>query len=292
MKKLLLGMALALLVPAVAHAQESGSSSEPEGRRSVGFSSSKGLTGMRDLIDARVPTTINIRGMLRFDNESTNLDSPFLAHSLDVYSADFIAGASALGILDAGLRLPVEIRVEKDDVHGGPSRKVTVNGVGDAEVSGKVGFQLGPWIALGPYATLHWNTGSGSLEKTNEMHLGGCGTVSFLDDRIAGHVNITSISYDGGKWAFGYRLGVSIVPIAIDGFLLRLFLYVDGKDYIGTRVHGNDGRIFGGAQVLLFKIVTAEFSMGWKFDRGDLPGYIADIGTYGLDLGAGVSFMF
>jgi len=283
------GLMLFLIAPA-ARAEES--SSEPEGRRSVGFSSSWGLVGMRDLVDARVPTTINVRGMVRFEHDSTNLDSTFQSHSLDIYGLELIGGVSALGLLDAGIRLPFEVRTEKDDIHGGPRNHITADGVGDALVSGKVGFQLGPWIALGPYATVHWNTGSKSLEKTNELHFGGCGTISILDDRIGVHVNLTSVSYDGGKWAFGYRLGASLVPIASKEFVLRVFAYLDGKDYIGTRTHGNDARLFAGVQGLFIECITAEVSVGFKFDAGDLPGYIKDVSTYGLDVGVGVSFMF
>lgn len=292
MKKLLLASALALALAAPRAARAEDSTSSSEGRRSVGFSSSWGLVGMRDLIDARVPSTLNVRGMVRFEHDSTNLDSSSQTHTLDVYGLELIAGASALGIVDAGIRLPFEVRIERDAFHGGPSRRVEANGVGDALLSGKAGFQLGPWIALGPYATVHWNTGSSLLEKTNELHLGGCATVSFLDDRLGLHVNITSVSYDGGKWAIGYRLGASIAPIANKDMVLRFFAYLDGKDYVGTKVQGNDARIFGGAQVLFLEFLTAEVSCGFKVDPGDLPSHVRDTGTYGLDVGAGVSVMF
>ncbi len=302
MRKLVLLVALS--IPCLAFAQDvkdgtdttetrpPRESRDPEGKRSIGFASTVGLTGMRDLIDARVPSTINVRGMIRFDNESLNLDSASQSHSLDTYDLDLIAGASLLGMLDAGFHLPLQYRVVRDALHGGPSRRISADGVSDAEISGKVGFALGPWISIGPYATLHWNTGSSLLDKTNELRLGGCGTLSFLDDRVAAHVNFTNINYDGGKWALGYRLGASVVPLLSDFLLLRVFVYLDGKDFIGTRVQGNDTRIFGGVQALFFKFVTAEFSMGWKIYNGDLPVFVHDVSTYGIDVGGGVSFSF
>jgi hypothetical protein len=291
MRKLLFAVAVsALIAPGVVRAEDE--KSEPEGRRSVGFSSSTGLVGMRDMIDARVPSLLNIRGMLKFHHESTNVDSRQFLYSDDSYAVDVIAGASALGLVDAGLRLPMTVRIQRTAIHGGPDRSIQSEGFNDLELSGKVGFQLGPWIALGPYVTVHANTGSKLLDKRNEMHIGTCGTASILDDRIGVHVNLSNVTYSGGKWAFGYRLGASVVPFASDMVVLRLFAYLDGKDYIGHKIRGNDARLFGGVQALFFKLVTAEVSFGMKFYAGDLRSYLRDDGTYGLDIGAGISFMF
>lgn len=275
-------------VPALARADDK----EPEGRRSVGFNSSTGLVGMRDLIDARVPSTINVRGTIKFHHESLNTDSRALFHTVDTYSCDLIAGASALGLIDAGAKLPATVRVQKDVFHGGPGRRIQAEGVGDLQLSGKVGLGLGPWITLAPYATVHWDTGSRLLEKTNELHFGAAATAAILDERVGVHLNLTNVSYASGKWALGYRLGVSLVPFASDLVVLRLFAYLDGKEFIGHRVRGNDARLFGGVQALFFEIITAEVSFGMKFYAGDLRHYLRDDATYGLDMGAGVSFMF
>ena len=288
MRKIFFAALLVCLAPAALRAED-----EPEGRRSVGFSSSTGLVGMRDMIDARVPSLLNVRGTLKFHHESTNLDSRSTFYSVDEYSADVIAGVSALGLLDAGLRLPMTVRTVRVAIHGGPDRTRQDEGWSDLELSGKVGFQLGPWIALGPYMTVQANTGSKLLDKKNVLHIGAAGTASILDDRIGLHVNLTNVTFSGGKWAIGYRAGVSLVPVANDTIVLRLFCYLDGKDYIGQKIRGNDARLFGGVQTLFFKVVTAEISFGMKFFAGDARHlHIQDDATYGLDIGAGVSFMF
>jgi hypothetical protein len=288
--RLLVTAALAL-VPALALAQEV-SPLETEGQRSVGFPSSSGLCGMRDLIDARVPQSIvNLRSMLRFDNESENLSSSSGKYSLDSYTMSLVLGASAFNILDAGFALPTEIRSVKNDVNGTGGHD-TNNGVGDIQVAAKGGFKLGSWISLGPYGLVHVNSGSKSLEKTNFLETGSAVTVSFLDERIALVGNLGSVNYNGGKWSVAYRGGPSFVVLANDNVLLRAFSYVDGNYWIGSKERGNDLRLFFGAQANIFKLITAEVSFGWRLDSRNLPDGVKDTATYGLDVGAGASFSF
>lgn len=288
MRRRIVGVAALALVLVAAPAR-----AEDEGRRSVGFSGTRGLTGMREMVDARVPELLNVRGMLRFEHESLNLESNAFAHSVDTYAAEGIGGVSALGMLDAGIRYPLEIRVNKDDVRGVSSHQVTIEGVGDPELSGKVAFKLGP-VSLGPYGTAHFNIGHKSLEHTNKWDLGACGTLAILNDHVAVHGNITwvrtFVHFGPGKFAFGYRLGGSVVPWADETLVLRLYLYLDGLEYGGTP--GSDVKVAVGAQALLMKILTVEIGSFVKVEDGDLPTQIRNVGTYGINFSAGVSFMF
>ncbi|HZU99013.1 MAG TPA: hypothetical protein VFF73_20055, partial [Planctomycetota bacterium] len=148
------------------------------------------------------------------------------------------------------------------------------------------------WIALGPYGLVHINSGSKALEKTNFLDLGTAATVSFFDQRIAFTGNLGSVNYNGGKWSIAYRGGPSAVVLANGDILLRVFAYVDGNYWIGTKERGNDLRIYGGAQANLLKLLTVEVSFGWRLDSHNLPDGIKDNATYGLDVGAGASFSF
>jgi hypothetical protein len=292
-KHVLFGAVLALVTAGPALGQEPASKLlDSEGRLSLNLPSSTGLTGMRDLIDARVPEGFSARGMIRFDDESQNLDSTALSHSLDKYATQLVLGGSIFGAVDFGFSIPLEIQSEVDKFHGGPLHRVTSDGVGDATFAAKGSFALGPWIYVGPYATLQLNSGSANLQKMNELTIGGAGTVAVYDNRIAGHLNFSSVSFDGGKWAISYRVGASYAPIATREILLRVFSYLDGKEYVGSRTHGNDALLFGGVQGVFLGYITGEISFGWRVLSGTTLDHVKDTGTYAFDFGAGASIQF
>jgi hypothetical protein len=296
MKKLLLfSGAFLLLAASTVRADGEGGAALPlvgDGSLSIGLPSSFGLTGMRDMIDARIPAGINVRGLLRFDDETQNLSSSSQSYSQDLYQGNLIVGASALKLFDVGVRVPLEWQVEKDRLRGDPTDRTSADGIGNTLVSGKVGFQLLPWLTIGPYVTAATDSGSSLLDKSNMLTVGGCGTFAIWEERLAAHVNMSTIFQDGGKWSFKYRVGGSVVPFASDPLLFRVFAYFDGQDYVGDRVQGSEASIYGGVQALFFKFVMAEVSFGWRVYAGDLPHAVKDESTYGLDVGAGVSFTF
>ncbi|MBI3723188.1 hypothetical protein HY251_04420 [bacterium] len=289
MRRRFVGAALVFLLAGAARAEDQKSAGDAQA--AINFPSSRGLAGMRDMIDARVPEKLAVRGLLRFEHDSLNVESDAIAHSVDVYAAELILGASALSIVDVGFRLPVEFRVDKHDIRGFSSRRVSANGVGDAELSGKAGFKLGP-ITLGPYATIHVNSGSALLEKHNELQLGGAAALSLLDDRLAVHLNVSEVAFSSGKWAIGYRLGASVVPWADDLIVLRVYGYFDGLEYAGTKIQGNDVRAAVGVQAIVFKFVIVDFGSYIRLYDGDLPRHVRDVATYGINFGGGVSINF
>src|SRR4051812_30132876 len=100
--------AVVLVFASVARAQD-----EPLAARAIGFASARGITGMRDLVDARVPPDdVNIRLALRYSYDHIDVESRRAERTTDRQYSELVSGASFLGVIDAGLRLrPFEYKV-------------------------------------------------------------------------------------------------------------------------------------------------------------------------------------
>jgi hypothetical protein len=129
------------------------------------------------------------------------------------------------------------------------------------------------------------------VNHSNQWKLGGAGTFSLLNEHIALHGNLAFVNLNGGKLAFGYRVGASVAPVDFDWLVGRVVAYVDGLEY-GKKVHGSDIRVAGGVQVQLIRLVTAEITTEYKVVGTDVPRSVSDVGTYGIGVAAGVSFVF
>jgi hypothetical protein len=294
-------LGLALGLSGVARADDDSSSSNSDNKKSkssaatdavFAFSSSHGILGLRELIDARCTDSINIRASLAEENESANFDSPTVAYYKDLTAVQAIGGVSMLGIADAGAKISLEHIVQNFHFHGQtwqPPSKQT--GIGDLELAGKVTFKLGSWISLAPYGEIEVASGAIRVNHSNQWKLGGAGTFALLNDHVAVHGNLTFVNLNGGKLAFGYRLGASVAPLDLDWLVGRVVAYLDGLEY-GRKVHGSDIRLAGGVQVQIVKLVTAEVTTEYKFVGTDVPRSVSDVSTFGVGVAAGVSFVF
>lgn len=269
--------ALVLVAPALARAQED----EPT-KNAISFANSRGLAGMRDLVDARVPDAdFALRTALRYSYEREDLESVRGAHVVEKEYAEVVAGASFVKVFDVGLRLkPIE---------SATTDHVNHCAMADTDVAAKVSWTE-ELFALAPYVQQELPTGSRRLEHTFATEAGGAATLAVFEQRLTLHANLAFMDQNAGKLGFRYRFGIAFVPWADEDMVLRLWFYVDGLEHEGTK--GSEVVAAGGIQVRLFSVVTLSFTANGRIYDGALPPGIRDEGTYGVHAGVGLGLTF
>lgn len=296
-------VAWALACASPAHALES------DAEAAINLPNRLGLAGFQDMVDARVPDLLSVRGGLRYDAFVQNRDFDGAVEAeIDREQHDFGAyvGVSALGLLDAAVRFPFIYRRDTAEVDGLPDPSGSYDqGWGDIDVAGKVAIGLGP-IVLAPYAHGRLPTGEPDVGEVAELEWGGAATFSILNEYVAVHANLAGLNVEGGETAFRYRLGASVVVLATDALLLRVYGYGDGIEYEGHA--DSDFDIDLGVQAIVMKIFFVEVGGSVRLvDAGKIDDevkdgagaaiaavdrHFEDEGTWGLSLAAGVVLNF
>ncbi len=260
-----LALAAALALAPGALAEES--DAEP----AIGFPGTLGLTGMRDMVDARVPAVLSIRAGARYD--VTVLEHKFrsafrAARNQQSHEFTLYGGASALGLLDASVRLPFVYRRDGIEFDGQPSPRARYDqGWGDLDVAAKVAWGLGP-VVLSPFAFGKLPSGEPDVGDFARFEYGVAATFDFLNRYLAVHANLAGVQAEEGRQAIRYRLGASAVVWADEGFVVRVYGYGDGIEYEGSI--DSDFDVDFGVQALL-GLLTFELGMSVRLvDTGQI----------------------
>jgi hypothetical protein len=270
------------------------SSSEDDADLATKLANFRGLSGMQDLVDARVPNGLVIRGGVRFEQEHQDLSGHVLDFSQDKINLQAYAGVAALGLFEVGARLPFELDHSTKVLHltsGGAHR----NGdqFGDLDLGGKISLRLG-WFSLAPYALATLPTGDRTFDHATGATIGGAVTAALLKSVLCLHANCDAQYIDGGQWNLNWRAGLSVVPIATKAILLRPYAFLQGKQaYYGQT--GTDIWVAVGAQALLLDFIQVEAGGRYRFvDNGGVGperyGPSHDEGSWAAEVGAGVAF--
>jgi hypothetical protein len=270
-------VALILLLLAPARAED-----DQPAKQAIGFSSSRGVTGMRDMIDGRVPQDdVSLRFSLRFDYTRTRIEGPLGTRTIDEEQTEIASGCSFLGVGDVGFRLfPFEYRST-------PER--ATDGVGELDLAAKVSWttDLG---GLAPYVTQELATGSTSLEHTYTTEVGGAGTLALFEQRLTFHTNLAFVDRNSGNLAFRYRLGAAFVPYAEEDLVVRVWSYIEGFEYEGTP--GSRFTIWGGIQTKLVGTFSIELTLLYVLTDATFVHGVRDVGSFGVRISLGLSFRF
>jgi hypothetical protein len=298
-------LALLLLLSAgAARAEESAAG------RAVNLPGNLGLAGMQDMVDARVPKLIAVRAGLRYALQVRDQDfrgAVDATRELERHDVIAYAGASLLGLADAAVRFPFVYRRDDTDLHGVREqfRARYDEGWGDLDVAGKVGLSLGDWITVAPFAFGRLPTGEPDVRDLARFEWGAAATISVLNQYVSVHGNVAGLTEEEGLQGFRYRLGVSLVPVATDPVLLRIYGYGDGLEYEGRA--NSDFDLDFGVQAILFKMFTVELGSsvrivdaGYIDDtlkdtlraEGIFDRHFRDDGTWELHLSVGVVIEF
>jgi hypothetical protein len=249
-----------------------------------------GLSGMQDMIDARIPTGLTIRGGVRLEQTKSDLHGPLMNFKADQLNLQAYAGVAALELFEVGARLPFEINHTSKGlrIDGGHTRK-DGDTFGDLDVGGKFSIRFGP-LALAPYLVATLPSGDRRFNNTAGGRVGGAATVSILKSIVNFHANVDGAWLEGGDWAIDFRTGVSVVPLATKILLLRPYVFLNGRQSLAKNA-GTDLRVAAGVQGLLLDFITVEAGGSYRFMNGTTPHDLEiDDGTWAFNIGAGVAF--
>jgi hypothetical protein len=236
----------------------------------IGFPSYWGTSGMGRMIDARTPEgTFQLRGGAGYQ---VDVEQRTFSEALEVERREqrhemvFYVGASALGFVDAGLRIPYVWEDIETDIKGFDNQSEFYNGWGMLEAAGKVTLELGP-IALAPYLVGEIDTAEPEVELDNAVRYGVAGTFGFLNDYLSVHGNVAVRQEEGGDWTLLYRIGAAIVAWGDHNLVLRFYAYGDFAEYEGEA--DTDIEVDIGAQAMLFDFLTFEIGFRFRVVEGD-----------------------
>lgn len=301
-------LVLLLLATGPAQAEEGTSSSKSAAERATTFAGSLGLTGMRNMVGARVPAgTWSARGGLRYDvlarrirfNGAIDTSRQLERHELSLYGS-----ASLFGLAEVSLRVPY-VWESEDNNRKGLLDLTDDTDAGWANVEGaaKVSLGVGP-IVLAPYASGTFPTAEPALRELLELEYGVAATMTFLNHYGAVHANVAGFYVEEGLHGLRLRVGASFVVLATRPLLVRVFAYAEGIEWEGSA--DADLQAEGGAQVLLFEFLTVTASASYRIldanliddtlrkelnnVEGVFDRHYEDKGTFAFQLDVGVAF--
>lgn len=277
----------------------------------IGLPNRLGLCGFQDMVDARVPGFLSLRGAVRYDVEVRRQELDHggrVVREREQHDFTVLAGASAFGMLDAAIRLPYVYRRDDTDVDAavGWADARYDEGWSDLEVAGKLGYSFGGLLSLGTFA---WGrlpeSGEPDVGDLASFELGSAATLSLLNEFLAIHANLTGLQLEPGALAFRYRAGVSFVCVATEVLLVRLYGYVEGLEHEGSA--DSDVDLDLGVQAILWKMFTVEVGASVRLvdsgriddaleedldAEGVLDRHVDSDGTWGLSLSGGILISF
>jgi hypothetical protein len=280
--------------PTYEHREET---SEP----ALNLASQRGLTGMREMIDARTPAGdvhLRVGASIQASSETIEQNGDVRSMTLERYELTPYAGASFLGHLELGFHWSFpEIEHTVDSVHGigvpvpdpWPSlhKDELVGGGGNPSFSAKAGWTLGP-VSLAAYVTGQPDVGSRLMaHKTDSFGEAALAATIAVAKIFSIHLNLGGRYEETSRlpWEVRYRTGFGAVVLENDRYVARMFLYGDGLAREGGI--GSDYRLGGGVQLQVGEHFQAEITGDGRLYAGQLVGPFHDDGTFSIGAGAG-----
>lgn len=287
---------------AVAHADDD----DDDAKRALKLSGSTGLTGFRNMVDARTPGTLSFRGGLRYlvnvvDNDfrgALNATRKQRRHDITLY-----AGGSLLGLIDVAAKIPFVFDRQKTSINGLPDpRDDNDKGWGDVDLAGKISLELGPFD-VAAYALGRLPTGEPEVRDLAELEYGVAASFTIFNHHLAAHGNLAGLQVEKGLTALRYRVGVSFVILDFDTLLLRVYGYGNGIEFEGRA--DSDIDLDFGAQAILFGFLSVELGTSVRLldanflddsakkalrGQGIFDRHFEDDGTWAIEFGVGIVF--
>src|SRR5581483_3336841 len=234
---------LVAAAPGGALAQEDEKPPGP-GEEMISTTTNFGVSGVRTLVDARIPPRSMLRGALRALYQTESEKSATLEHTTETYIGGLTLSTALFGHLEGGFFAPFYTSKETTDHTFGQGTKTTFTPwITHGSVGAKAGGSLdwispdAKWLALSPYVFTHLSDSRGvkRYEGYQVLEAGFAEGVSFLEDQLAFNVDTAFVSLNGGKRGFRYRVGAMLVPppLATRDFVPRLTFYLDGLEHAG-----------------------------------------------------------
>lgn len=241
-----------------------------------------GLTGFGTMVDGRVPSpflaepdphaplgTYSTRFSLRYDLsvQRRALYGAMRTDASDEHHALTATYGMTVQGLDFMVGLPYRYELESLDPLGAPGQTDYDDGVGELRLGAKVAFRIpkfffGDWAvaALAPYAHGRVPTSRSAARELGEFDLG----VALAGPYGYGFRWLGNLAWryrEGGLHAIVYRFGGSAVPVASDGFAVRVYGQIAGIDYGGA---DSDVDLEAGAQFLFGELLTVDLGVSFR----------------------------
>ncbi len=275
--------------PAQTPAPKAHSTSEDDADMAVKLPNFMGLSGMQDMIDARIPTGFTIRGGARLEQTKSELDGPLMNFKNKQLNMQAYAGVALLELFEVGARIPFQLNRTSKGIKFDGGERHENDQFGDLDVGAKLSIRLGP-MSLAPYVVLRLPSGDRRVSREAGGRAGGAMTISILKSIVNFHANVDGQWAEANHWSVNYRTGVSIVPLATKLILLRPYVFLDGRQALGNDA-GADLSVAAGVQALLLDFIPLEAGGSYRFLAQTTPHEVPeDDGTWAFHVGAGVAF--
>jgi hypothetical protein len=249
-----------------------------------------GLSGFRDVIDARTPKDFTLRGGLFLQQSKQDLHGNLIDMHANQYDLQAYMGIALLGMIEFGAGLPFSVQHTTNGLRFDGSDRESGRGVGNLQLGGKLTIQITPELALAPYVVGQLPSANSSLDQKSGIDFGGAVTATAYESRVAFHANVAGSWHEGGDVSIKFRFGPSFVPIASKVILLRPFVYLDGTEEMNSN-KGLDLRVAFGVQSLVLDLFTLSLGADYRLVAQSVPeGITHDDGTWRIDVGVGVAF--
>ncbi|HZV02668.1 MAG TPA: hypothetical protein VFF73_38530 [Planctomycetota bacterium] len=267
------------------------------GEASIGLPSFFGVSGLRNMVDARTPTRVDLRALLGYDWTRQDVTGPVAEKTVDTSEGALTVGASALTFLELGAHFPFYVvkRQTVDVFNQSSEKEESVGRIVSLDLGLKAGRSLDfitkslHWLSLAPYMLVHVTGAPGitRLDGFLSFEVGGAATVAVLDDRLSFHLDLAYAHIGVKTAAVRCRLGIFGVPIGVaDDLVVRIGGYVDGLSVVKTNTRHDLLDVSFGVQGLLIKYIILEVTGGYRAYQG-LSFQLRDRGTGGLEANVG-----
>jgi hypothetical protein len=298
----ILALAVVMCLASAAFADEDDNAAEaPHDEPAINLSSLRGLTGMREMIDARTPTGMwHIRAGAYFQYSQTEIDYSGDIRDFERERWEFTSfvGASFVDHVEVGFHWPFpQFEHTTNKVHAVnapvPDPWPTVHdsstegGGGNFSFAAKAGWTFGP-VSLAAYAIGQPSTGARTMAHKEDSfgELGGAGTVSFAKGLFAVHANVSAVELATRdlRWYMRYRTGFSVAIARSEAVVIRSFLY--GEGFAHEAGFHSEYRLGAGVQALLLEHLQLEVTGDGRL-VALLPDALTDAGTFEVAFLAG-----
>jgi hypothetical protein len=270
------------------------------GKTSIGLPSFFGISGLRNMVDARTPSSmLQLRGLLGYEFTHQTTEDQIEQQTVMTNSASFTISASAFTFFELGGHVPFYVVKEQEtrvfDMSFDRERTTRTLTLDLGLKAGRtLDFISGKldWLAIAPYMLIHISRLDGvqRLDGFVVVEVGGAATVALLEDRLSIHANFAYAHLGVHVDGFRLRLGAFGVPVGWkDDFVLRVGAYMDFLKAGSSRGDSIEANL--GVQSLLFAHLIIQLTGGYRvFQSHENGSRDRDTGAFEANIGGRIDF--
>jgi hypothetical protein len=266
------------------------------GQVSIGLPSFFGISGLRNMVDARTPSsTLQLRGLIGYEFAHETQEDRIEQETTMTNAAAVTVSASAFTFLELGGHVPFYVVKEREvRVYGLTTDRERSTHTLTVDIGLKAGRTLDfisaklDWLAIAPYLLFHVSRLDGvqRLDGFLVAELGCAVAVTLLEDRLSFHADLAFAHLGIHEDGFRLRFGVFGVPVGWpDDFVLRVGAYLDYLTAGSGR--GDSIEANFGVQSLVLSHLIIQVTGGYRVFRSHGANDLSDRDTGELEVNVG-----